>query len=94
MAFYRKAETLSPLIVENGTITQRLIFATSTFSVHLLELEPGAKIKPHHHNAENELYYFLDTHEVQVFIIGQEHQLENTSNKFIQVLSVKFRSAI
>ena len=82
-------EPLDSTRVERGTVQQSLLFQQGYFSVTILKLSPGAKIKKHTHHSNNEKYVF-DTGEVDVCIKGGEHELENLTDKEMMVLSIKW----
>ena len=59
--------------------------------VALLKLLPGAKIKYHLHTKDSEWYIPLNTDRIPATFCmkGEGHEIENTTNKVLDVLSIK-----
>ena len=75
---------------KKGEIFSETIYQDSTKTVSLLTLSPGAKIREHLHLYDSEIYFDLKTGDV----IGEckqfeRHSLENPSNQYLFVLSIK-----
>ena len=84
-----KFEPLDSYYVERGSVKKCLLFQQGFFSVAILELSPGAKIRKHRHNVDNEKYVF-ENGESSTCTKGYEHELENTTDKTIRVYSIKW----
>ena len=84
-----KFEPLDSMLVERGTVKKCLLFQQGYFSVAILILSPGAKIKKHPHRFNNEKYV-LDTGEVLVCTKGCEHELENSNGSDLRVIAIQW----
>ena len=84
-----KFEPLDSMLVERGTVKKCLLFQQEYFSVAILILSPGSKIKKHTHFVNNEKYVF-ETGEVQVCLKGEEHELENSTGSKLRVLAIQW----
>ena len=82
-------EPLDSMLIERGTVQKCLLFQQEYFTVAVLVLSPGSKIKKHPHFMDNEKYVF-ETGEVQLCLKGEEHELENPTNGNMTVLAIKW----
>lgn len=87
---YENIKLLDSSKVEKGEVFSETIYKDSVKTVSLLTLSPGAKVREHLHLYDSEIYFDLKTGDV----IGEckqfeRHSLENPSNQYLFVLSIK-----
>lgn len=75
--------------ISGGRVTKQLVYKSADTEVSILELAPGAKIEPHEHDEDSELYFLIGTNVGDLCPIGSSHQFENATPDTVLLLSVK-----
>jgi len=76
-------------IVEHGEVYKYPIINNSILEISILQIAPHSKIREHFHKDDSELYFFIDEKEYSICKQGESHNIENNSDKWIQVVSLK-----
>lgn len=88
-----KTGSLPEVLIERGKIDRTVIYknerSTEITEISLLELSPGAKIKVHWHYNDSEIYYKIDSKEIEYCRVGEKHGLENKTKEILRVISIK-----
>ncbi|MDO4282390.1 MAG: hypothetical protein Q4D02_02030 [Clostridia bacterium] len=77
--------------VERGTIFVKQLWTIGKYSFSILELTQDSKIAWHRHETEIEYYIIWRRNDPAPCLIGEGHEIENTSNIVKYVLSVKIK---
>lgn len=84
---------LLPDTIAQGTVKKTLIFQNKdqkgVTEVAMLEVSPNAKILPHSHDKDHEIYYNIESREFFICLMGGIHELENNTDDTLKILSVK-----
>ena len=95
---YIKPEKLPAHLSERGEIYKTVLYSNpdsvDVTEIAVLELAPGAMIPLHDHPSDSEMYYFPNIHIAEICMTGGKHELENTSNETLHVISIKKRPGI
>ena len=83
-------ERLDSKMVEYGIVYKHKLHSDDHNSIAILYVAPNSKISEHRHNSDNEVYYDMDGHNMEVCFKGNSHSLTNISkDKWLIVLSYK-----
>ena len=82
-------QKLDERLVEFGEVYKFPIMANAICEISLLQISPHSKIKEHKHNADSELYFFINEETYSICEKGGKHKVDNNSDEWIQVLSIK-----
>lgn len=90
---YAEVKTLRPDLVESGEVLVATIVENCQFSVSVLTLLPGAKIKEHGHGRDEEEYYYeTGKKRLTHCKVGETHSLANDTDEIEIVISVKYQN--
>lgn len=80
---------LDEKLVEYGEVYKFPILQNEILEISLLNVGPKSKIRKHRHLEDSEVYFFIKEKIYSVCKKGGKHEIDNLSDEWIQVLSIK-----
>lgn len=80
---------LDEKLVEYGEVYKFSILQNEILEISLLNVAPKSKIRKHRHFEDSEVYFFIKEKKYSACEKGGEHEIDNISDEWIQVLSIK-----
>lgn len=80
---------LDEKMVEYGNVYKYPILKNNICEISILQIAPHSKIREHSHTDDSELYFFITDKKYSICKQGGTHELDNSSDEWMQVLSIK-----
>ena len=80
---------LDEKLVEYGDVYKFPILQNEILEISLLNVGPKSKVKMHTHFEDSEVYFFIKEKRYSACEKGGKHEICNTSDEWMQVLSIK-----